>query len=152
MLWSRAFNNIFEMLRFFWLKVEVIFKILEVNFGILVEVICPASKSQCCLSQIWLGGVTDSQTRSKPPQITPKIAFLTRITPLVFPNLTKTLGWVGGFTDLGRLSNKTVLFVGGLPYLKWECKKEEIDVNSGKVLYSSCNYFYCNAHSRLWWD
>ena len=31
----------------FLLKVEVIFKILEVNFGILVEVICPASKSQC---------------------------------------------------------------------------------------------------------
>ena len=30
------------------LKVEVIFKILEVNFGILVEVICPASKSQDC--------------------------------------------------------------------------------------------------------
>ena len=28
------------------LKVEVIFKILEVNFGILEEVICPASKSQ----------------------------------------------------------------------------------------------------------
>ena len=27
-------------------KIEVIFKILEVNFGILLEVICPASKSQ----------------------------------------------------------------------------------------------------------
>ena len=31
---------------FFWSKVEVIFSILEVNFEILVEVICPASKSQ----------------------------------------------------------------------------------------------------------
>ena len=43
----------------FWLKVEVIFKILEVNFGILVEVICPASKSQGC---VYLpGGVYISQ-------------------------------------------------------------------------------------------
>ena len=38
------------------------------------------------LSQMWVGGVDDSQTRSKPlktPQITPKIAFLTRILPFV---------------------------------------------------------------------
>ena len=41
-------NIIFKILRFFLLKVDVIFLILEVNFGILVEVICPASKSQCC--------------------------------------------------------------------------------------------------------
>ena len=30
--------------------------------------------------------------------------------PLVFPNLTKTLRWVGGFTHLGKLSKKTVFF------------------------------------------
>ena len=42
------------------------------------------------ISQMWVGGVADSQTRSKPlktPPNPPKI---------VFPNLTKTLGWVGG--------------------------------------------------------
>ena len=47
------------------------------------------------LSQIWVGGVADSQTGPKPP----KSPFLTRISPPVFPNLTKTLGWVGGFKD-----------------------------------------------------
>ena len=40
------FNIIFQILRFFLLKVEVILKILEVNFEILVEFICPTSKSQ----------------------------------------------------------------------------------------------------------
>ena len=38
--------DFFEILRVFLSKVEVIFSILEVNFEILVEVICPASKSQ----------------------------------------------------------------------------------------------------------
>ena len=33
---------------------------------------------------------------SKPPQTTPKIAFSTQISPFVFPNITKTLGLVGG--------------------------------------------------------
>ena len=41
------------------------------------------------LSQMWVGGMADSQTR---------------ISPLVFPNLTKTLGWVGGFTHLEKVS------------------------------------------------
>ena len=59
------------------------------------------------LSQMWAGGVADSQTRSK-PLITPKSPrkwpFSTQISPFVFPNLTKTLGWVGGKTDLGKIS------------------------------------------------
>ena len=52
------------------------------------------------LSQIWVGGVSDSQTRFLPlkkknhPETPP---FLTRISPFVFPNLTKTLGWVHRF-------------------------------------------------------
>ena len=51
-------------------------------------------------SLMWVGGVADSQTRSKPlkkktksPQ---KLPFLTQISPFVLPNLTKTLGWVDG--------------------------------------------------------
>ena len=66
-----------------------------------------------------VGGVADSQTRSKPikTQITPKIAFLTRISPFVFPNLTKTLGWVGGFAHLGKLKKKT-FFMAPLPRIR----------------------------------
>ena len=61
---------------------------------------------------MWVGGVADSQTRSKPlnkksPQKSP---FLTQISPLVFPNLTKTIGWVGGFIHLGKLSQRKVFF------------------------------------------
>ena len=46
--------------------------------------------------QIWVGGVSDSETGPK----TPKSPFLARISPFVFPNLT--LGWVGGLKDLGK--------------------------------------------------
>ena len=35
---------------------------------------------------------------------------MTRISPFVFQNLTKTLGWVGGFTQLGKVSQKNVFF------------------------------------------
>ena len=51
-------------------------------------------------SQMWEGGVADSQTRSKllkknkSPRKSP---FLTQISPFVFPNLAKTLGWVNRF-------------------------------------------------------
>ena len=52
------------------------------------------------LSQMWVGGVAESQTRSKPlkkTQITPKIALFDPNFPFhFFSNLTKTLGWVGG--------------------------------------------------------
>ena len=44
------------------LKVEVILKILEVNFGILVEVICPTSKSQGCLRESVLWGSPSPST------------------------------------------------------------------------------------------
>ena len=53
-------------------------------------------------------------------KITPKIAFLTRISPFLFPNLTKTLGWVGVVTDLGKLSPKKRFFTAPLSYL-WNC-------------------------------
>ena len=39
----------------------------------------------------WVGWLIPNR-----PQITPKIAFLTQISPFVSPNLTKTLGWVHG--------------------------------------------------------
>ena len=60
---------------------------------------------RCFLGQLVWGG--DSQTVPKPPQITQKITFFTRISPFVFPNLTKNPGvggWVGGFKDLGKFS------------------------------------------------
>ena len=44
---------------------------------------------------MWVGGVADSQTRSKPLKSPRKSPFSTQISPFVFPNLTKTLGWVG---------------------------------------------------------
>ena len=53
------------------------------------------------LSQMWVGGVADSQTRSKPlkkkTKLPRKSPFSTQISPFVFPNLTKTLGWVNRF-------------------------------------------------------
>ena len=52
------------------------------------------------LSQMWVGGVADSQARSKPLKTPPKSPrkspFSTQISPFVFQNLTKTLGCVGG--------------------------------------------------------
>ena len=54
---------------------------------------------------MWVGGVADSQTRSKPlkTKLPRKSPFSTQISPFVFPNLSKTLGWVGGKTHLGEL-------------------------------------------------
>ena len=68
------------------------------------------------LSQMWVGGVADSQTRSKPskpPQIAPKIAFFDPNFTFRSPKSHKTLGWVNRF---GRdLPKKNVFFWGGLP-------------------------------------
>ena len=62
---------------------------------------------------MWVGGLADSQTRSKPP----KSSFLTEISPFVFPNLTKTLGWVGKqIWDFGRYTKKS-FFWAGFPIL-----------------------------------
>ena len=57
---------------------------------------------------MWVGGVADSQTRSKPfnkkklksPR---KSLFSTQISPFIFPNLTKILGWVGATHWVGSL-------------------------------------------------
>ena len=49
------------------------------------------------LSQMWVEGVADSQTRSKPLKKNKspwKSLFLTRTSSFIFPNPTKTLGWV----------------------------------------------------------
>ena len=47
---------------------------------------------------------------SKPPQITPKIALFDPNFTFRSPKSHKTLGWVGGKTDLGEISQKkTVL-------------------------------------------
>ena len=51
------------------------------------------------LSQMWVGGVADSQTRFKTlkkNQITPKIAFFDPNFTFRFPKSHKTLRWVGG--------------------------------------------------------
>ena len=46
----------------------------------------------------WVGWLIPKQgpNPSKPPQLPRKSPFTTQISPFVFPNLTKTLGWVGG--------------------------------------------------------
>ena len=52
MLWlliTRFLTLFFQILRFFLFKVEVILKILEVNFGILVEVICQLQNHRAAL-------------------------------------------------------------------------------------------------------
>ena len=46
-----------------------------------------------------------------------KLPFLTRISPFMFPNLTKTLGWLGGFKILGKFSPKKNFF-GDHPLLE----------------------------------
>ena len=52
------------------------------------------------LSQTWVGGVADSQTRSKPLKTPPNHPeyrpFQPKFQLSFLPNLTKTLGWVGG--------------------------------------------------------
>ena len=53
------------------------------------------------------------QKKTKSPRKSP---FSTRISPIVFPNLTKTLGWVGGKTDLGKIS-QIKRGKGGSPYV-----------------------------------
>ena len=61
-------------------------------------------------SQIWVGGVSDSQTD---PKQNPKSPFLTRISPFVFPNLTKK-PWLG--SNIWEISEKT--FLGTFPKRK----------------------------------
>ena len=70
---------------------------------------------------MWMDGVAHSQTRSKPlnpPKSPRKFPFLTRISSFVFPNLTKTLGWVHTFGKTFPI--KTGIFLGGLP-IKRHC-------------------------------
>ena len=68
------------------------------------------------LSQIWVCGVVIPKPSPNPPKSPRKLPFFTRISPFVFPNLTKTLGWVGVFKDLGKFSQKNVVFLGTFPY------------------------------------
>ena len=60
----------------------------------------------------WVGWLIPKQgpNPSKAPRKSP---FSTQISPFVFSNLTKTLGWVSGFKDLGKFSHKRALFWGG---------------------------------------
>ena len=66
---------------------------------------------------MWVGGVADSQTRSKPlktPQITPKIAFFDPNFTFRFPKSHKNPGVDGWVNRFGRdLPKKGFLFVGG---------------------------------------
>ena len=52
--------------------------------------------------------------------------FLTQISPFVLPNLTKTLGWVGGFTHLRKLSQTKTFFWG--PSLKLAIPEYQADI------------------------
>ena len=71
---------------------------------------------------MWVGGLADSQTRSKllkpPPQITPKIAFFDPNFTFRFPKSYKTLGWVNRFGK--GFPKKTFFFIPSLT-LFW-CK------------------------------
>ena len=93
--------------RYFWFSLSLF---------IIITITIREGLKKCFLggkfSQMWVGGFPNKVQTPKKKQITPKIAFLTRISHLVFPNLTRTLGWVGRFTDLGKLSKKKVLFLG----------------------------------------
>ena len=69
------------------------------------------------LFQIWVGD-------PKPTKSTRKSPFLTRISPFVFPNLTKTLGWAVGSKILESCFPKKSDFLrGGLPYLTRKTKQ-----------------------------
>ena len=52
------------------------------------------------------------QTPQTPPQIPRKSPFSTQISPFVFPNLTKTLGWVNTF---GKYLPKNVFLFNAFP-------------------------------------
>ena len=65
------------------------------------------------------------QNSSKSPRKSP---LFTRISPFVFPNLTKALGWVGCFKNLGNFSQIKPLFVL-VPSLSW---RDFLFVNSLK--------------------
>ena len=54
------------------------------------------------------------QTPQNPPKLPQKSPFSTQISPFVFPNLTKTLGWVSGKTDLGKISQKNFFLAASL--------------------------------------
>ena len=77
----------------------------------------PKKKFMGKLSQKWVGGVAGSQTDPKTPKSPPKLPFVTQISPFVFLNLTKTLRWVGGLTDLGKFSKQNIIG-GGAPLRK----------------------------------
>ena len=62
------------------------------------------------LSQTWVGGVADSQTPQNHPT---NRLYLTKISPCVFPNFTKTLGWV--------FPKKRFFWGGGAPPLLGVC-------------------------------
>ena len=72
------------------------------------------------------------------PKSPQKSSFLTRISPFVFPNLIKTLRWVGGFKDLGKFSQNSVFFLffwgGAFP----EGKRDNLltDQNLGGFVFS----------------
>ena len=63
---------------------------------------------------MWVGGMAHSQKKGPTPQkkITLKIAIFARISPFVFPNLTKTLGWVNTF---GKYLPKNVFLFNAFP-------------------------------------
>ena len=57
----------------------------------------------------WVGWLIPKQGQ-KTPKSPWKSTFSTGISPFVLPNLTKTLGWVGGKTNLGEISQKKRFF------------------------------------------
>ena len=105
-------------------------------------------------SQMWVGGVADSQTRSKLLQITPKIAFFDANFTFRFPKSHKTLGWVNTFGK--DLPKKTIFFIylplkGGTGLSRvLKCRGQTVWV-TGKVplLSSFCSWWSSVARHSL---
>ena len=66
------------------------------------------------LFQMWVGGVADSQTRSKPLKITPKIAFFDPNFTFCFPKSYKNPGVGGWLNRFGKGFPKKVFFIPSL--------------------------------------
>ena len=83
----------------------------------------------------WVGWLVPKPT-PKTPKSPPKLPFVTQISPFVFLNLTKTLRWVGGLTDLGKFSKQNIIG-GGAPLRKHFNKLAKLRRCASRVRFGS---------------
>ena len=88
---------------------------------------------------MWVGGVADSQTRSKPlkkNQITPKIAFFDPNFTFRFPKSHKNPGVGGWVNTFGKdLPKKTCFFIPS-PSVRVTQRLSAINIYKGKNIFS----------------